>query len=66
MSLKFKNVYFDFSAVGRPMKKKFTSNHVVRRVSSKVIETENRQFYKLIGDLHNAKHGNYKKMIIFI
>ncbi|XP_033219056.1 uncharacterized protein LOC117174251 isoform X2 [Belonocnema kinseyi] len=51
------------NAVGRPMKKKFISNHVVRRVSSKVIETEDRQFYKLIGDLHNTKHVVPKELL---
>lgn len=38
--------------------RKFTTEHIRKRLSATLIEGINQELYRLIGDLHDSKHGN--------
>ncbi|XP_051156312.1 uncharacterized protein LOC127278576 [Leptopilina boulardi] len=48
---------------GQPMKKKFTTSQVIKRISSFVIETADYQFYKLVGKINIKKHVVPKELL---
>ncbi|CAK9815425.1 hypothetical protein ANTPLA_LOCUS8648 [Anthophora plagiata] len=49
--------------VGHIVEKKFRTDKVLRRISSKLIETVNHEFYQLIGDLHDTNHVVPKELL---
>ncbi|CAK9798665.1 hypothetical protein ANTQUA_LOCUS1678 [Anthophora quadrimaculata] len=49
--------------VGHIVQKKFRTGNVLRRISSKLIETAHHEFYELIGDLHDTNHVVPKELL---
>ncbi|XP_043684953.1 uncharacterized protein LOC122637110 isoform X1 [Vespula pensylvanica] len=43
---------------GHVVHRKFTTEHIRKRLSATLIEGINQELYRLIGDLHDSKHGN--------
>nr|XP_012146063.1 PREDICTED: uncharacterized protein LOC100879988 isoform X2 [Megachile rotundata] len=48
---------------GHLVSKKFQTDNVLRRVSAKVIETEDHELYELVGDLNDKKHAVPKELV---
>lgn len=49
--------------VGHVVHRKFKTDPVMRRVSSKLIETVHHEFYELIGDINDMKHAVPKELV---
>lgn len=56
-------IYFHLcSDAGHVVNRKFTTEHIRKRLSATLIEDTNQQVYRLVGDLNDSKHGNIKRM----
>lgn len=58
----YNNIYiyvslYLYSNAGHVVHRTFKTDPVMRRVSSKLIETVNHEFYELIGDINDTKYG---------
>lgn len=46
-----------YSEIGHIVHRKFKTDKIYRRISGKLVETIHHEFYQLVGNLRDTKHG---------
>lgn len=50
-------IIFIYSEIGHIVHRKFKTDKIYRRISGKLVETIHHEFYQLVGNLRDTKHG---------